>query len=100
MNFQNLKIIVEKRSEVESLLGTLADQEYFFLMNLSRKINDYQTQSSGNDNEDIGGIDEFGVNVEFDESASEDEERNFVRESDDSSEDEGYFEFYFSSKKI
>ena len=80
--------ILEKRAVVESMLGTLQDSSYYFLCNLSKKITDYQTQSAVAEPEDVGDIDEYGVNVEFDESGSEDEERNYIRDSS-SSEDEG-----------
>ena len=70
------------------MLGTLQDSSYYFLCNLSKKITDYQTQSAVAEPEDVGDIDEYGVNVEFDESGSEDEERNYIRDSS-SSEDEG-----------
>ena len=36
---------LQKRSDVESMLGKLEDQKYFFLCNLSKKITDYQSQS-------------------------------------------------------
>ena len=36
---------LQKRSDVESILGKLEDQKYFFLCNLSKKITDYQSQS-------------------------------------------------------
>ena len=57
------------------MLGTLQDSSYYFLCNLSKKITDYQTQSVVAEPENVGDIDEYGVNVEFDESGSEDEER-------------------------
>ena len=72
------------------MLGTLPDQIYAFFCNLSKKITDYQPQGSQKDTmDDVGDIDEYGVNVEFDESASEDEERHYIRESDSSDDDQG-----------
>ena len=51
------------------MLGQLADQSYYFLCNLSKKISDYQTQTTAvAAEEEVGDIDEYGVNVEFDES--------------------------------
>ena len=69
-----------KRSEVESMLGKLEDSKYFFLCNLSKKITDYQSQSAKQmDDDDVGDIDEYGVNVDIGESdESEQEDLNYV----------------------
>ena len=111
---------LQKRSDVESMLGKLEDQKYFFLCNLSKKITDYQSQSGlylyeriyrtsvfrGNsyiflgltlnvflakqmEDDDVGDIDEYGVNVEIgDSDESDPEDLNYIRASDES-EDEG-----------
>ena len=71
-------------------MGKLRDAQYHLLCNLSKKITDYQSGSSNNqpDEGDIGDIDEYGVNVEFDDSdESEQEDLNYIRPSDDSDDD-------------
>jgi len=80
----------EKRSEIEAMLGKLQDTHYHFLCNLSKKISDYTVQSNNTAGDEVGDIDEYGVNVEFDDSGSDEEqERNFIRDSDSDSEAEG-----------
>jgi pre-mRNA-splicing helicase BRR2 len=78
-----------KRSEVEAMLGKLEDSKYYFLCNLSKKITDYQSQTSKQmDDDDVGDIDEYGVNVEFENSdESEQEDLNYIRDDDDSDDD-------------
>lgn len=101
----------EKKSDTESLLGSLADERFALLVNLGKKITDFGTDEKGIANtgsfeiiylinkyiaiswyfniED--NIDEtYGINVQFEESEEEDDEDVYgeIREGDDH-EDEG-----------
>jgi len=63
----------ERKKEVESLLGSLAEERYAVLVNLGRKISDYSTPEEKE--RKMGGEDDLdettGVNVQFDESDEE-----------------------------
>lgn len=99
----------EKKSDTESLLGSLADERFALLVNLGKKITDFGTDEKGTANTGnffqfkIGcmrficfyyledNIDEtYGINVQFEESEEEDDEDVYgeIREGDDH-EDEG-----------
>ena len=89
----------DKKKEVDDLLGvTTNSKEFNELLNLSKKISDYDQEDDANvDGEDNGGeggveLDERqGVAVEFDDEDEDDEDRaqTFeVRDGDESSEDE------------
>lgn len=59
----------ERRKEVESLMGSLADERYNIIVSLGKKITDWkdETEKAGEEN-----IDEtYGVNVQFEESDQE-----------------------------
>ncbi|XP_075249167.1 U5 small nuclear ribonucleoprotein 200 kDa helicase-like [Convolutriloba macropyga] len=63
----------ERRKEVESMLGSLPDERYALLVNLTRKITDFQNADKYNAENDE--IDEtYGVNVQFDDSDEENQD--------------------------
>ncbi|KAK4337016.1 hypothetical protein RND71_044196 [Anisodus tanguticus] len=67
----------EKRKNTEELIGNLSDERYSILYNLVRKITDYRVDDKLiNANEE--NVDEYGINVQFEE--SDEEEENFFNE--------------------
>ncbi|BHF63398.1 hypothetical protein SprV_0200639000 [Sparganum proliferum] len=76
----------DRRKEVESLLGTLADERYNIIVNLGKKITDWKDEEDKPVEDNIDKT--YGVNVQFEESDQEDEEDAYgeVKEDD---EDEG-----------
>nr|CDS32519.1 expressed protein [Hymenolepis microstoma] len=71
----------ERRKEVESLMGSLADERYNIIVSLGKKITDWkdETEKSGEEN-----IDEtYGVNVQFEDSDQDDEENTLYEIKDD-----------------
>ncbi|CDS42389.1 U5 small nuclear ribonucleoprotein 200 kDa [Echinococcus multilocularis] len=75
----------ERRKEVESLIGPLADERYNIIVSLGKKITDWK-----DDNDETGeeNIDEaYGVNVQFEESDQEDEDDTQYEIKDDDDDD-------------
>lgn len=67
----------DKKREIESVIGTMTSDEFAQLVNLSKKITDYNTEAESMDvdGEKVGDIDdEVGVAVVFDEEEEEEEE--------------------------
>ncbi|XP_077290807.1 U5 small nuclear ribonucleoprotein l(3)72Ab isoform X2 [Arctopsyche grandis] len=78
----------DRKTEIESLLGPVPDERFALLVNLGKKITDFTGIGSAplptGDNPEQ--LDEtYGINVQFEESSSEDDEDAFgeVREDDD-----------------
>lgn len=73
----------ERRKEVESLLGPLADERYNIIVNLCKKITDWKDEDPAPSGDNID--ETYGVNVQFEESDQEDEEDAFgeIKEDDD-----------------
>ncbi|KAJ0170074.1 hypothetical protein K1T71_014680 [Dendrolimus kikuchii] len=72
----------EKKKEVELLLGPVPDERFALLVNLGKKITDFNMNAASEGN---GEIDEtYGINVQFEESEEEDDEDAYgeVREED------------------
>ncbi|KAL5244354.1 hypothetical protein ACI65C_011764 [Semiaphis heraclei] len=80
----------EKKSDTESLLGSLADERFALLVNLGKKITDFGTDEKGIANTEDNIDETYGINVQFEESEEEDDEDVYgeIREGDDH-EDEG-----------
>ncbi|KAF0763286.1 putative U5 small nuclear ribonucleoprotein 200 kDa helicase [Aphis craccivora] len=80
----------EKKSDTESLLGSLADERFALLVNLGKKITDFGTDEKGIANTEDNIDKTYGINVQFEESEEEDDEDVYgeIREGDDH-EDEG-----------
>lgn len=73
---------LEKKKEIQSLLGPVSDEKFALLVNLGKKITDFNINTS---TEGSGDIDEtYGINVQFEESSEEDDEDAYgeVREED------------------
>ncbi|KAJ2939955.1 hypothetical protein O0L34_g6662 [Tuta absoluta] len=72
----------EKKKEVEMLLGPIADERFALLVNLGKKITDFNISSSADGNTEID--ETYGINVQFEESSEEDDEDAYgeVREED------------------
>lgn len=83
----------DRKRETESLVGPLADERFALLVNLGKKITDFQTKtatSSSNVVEDDSLADAHGINVQFDEQSDEDDDENVYGEiNDEDEEDEG-----------
>lgn len=61
----------ERKKEIEVLIGALPDERFALLVNLGKKITDFNVTSSEGNTE----IDEtYGINVQFEESSEEDDE--------------------------
>ncbi|CAI9738835.1 small nuclear ribonucleoprotein 200 kDa helicase-like [Octopus vulgaris] len=78
----------ERKREVESLIGSLADERFALLVNLGKKISDWGSEEKMQTDENID--ETYGVNVQFEESEDEDDADVFgeVREEEEE-EDEG-----------
>ncbi|CAG9106247.1 unnamed protein product [Plutella xylostella] len=62
----------DKKREVEQLLGAIADERFALLVNLGKKITDFNPAAAA---EPTAEIDEtYGINVQFEESEEEDDE--------------------------
>ncbi|KAI5640821.1 sec63 brl domain-containing protein [Phthorimaea operculella] len=72
----------EKKKEVETLLGPIPDERFALLVNLGKKITDFNISSSADGNTEID--ETYGINVQFEESSEEDDEDAYgeVREED------------------
>ncbi|XP_075988982.1 U5 small nuclear ribonucleoprotein l(3)72Ab [Anticarsia gemmatalis] len=79
----------EKKKEIEMLLGPVADERFALLVNLGKKITDFNIGSSAEGNTEID--ETYGINVQFEESSEEDDEDAYgeVREEDKEEGEEG-----------
>lgn len=59
----------ERKREVESLLGSLAEERFAVLVNLGKKISDWGQEEKMQTDENID--ETYGVNVQFEESEDE-----------------------------
>ncbi|XP_065169439.1 U5 small nuclear ribonucleoprotein 200 kDa helicase [Atheta coriaria] len=80
----------EKKKEAESLIGNIADERFALLVNLGKKITDFgsddtKTANTGDDNID----EQYGINVQFEESEEEDDEDMFGEVREELDEEEG-----------
>ncbi|XP_049883156.1 putative U5 small nuclear ribonucleoprotein 200 kDa helicase [Pectinophora gossypiella] len=73
---------LEKKKEIELLLGPIPDERFALLVNLGKKITDFNISSSADGNSEID--ETYGINVQFEESSEEDDEDAYgeVREED------------------
>ncbi|XP_061385193.1 U5 small nuclear ribonucleoprotein 200 kDa helicase [Danaus plexippus] len=84
---------LERKKEIELLLGPIADERFALLVNLGKKITDFTISTSTEGNTEID--ETYGINVQFEESEEEDDEdaygevRDEEREEGDASEAEG-----------
>lgn len=72
----------EKKKEIELLLGPIPDDRFALLVNLGKKITDFNISSPTEGNTEID--ETYGINVQFEESSDEDDEDAYgeVREED------------------
>ncbi|XP_041988787.1 putative U5 small nuclear ribonucleoprotein 200 kDa helicase [Aricia agestis] len=72
----------ERKKEIEALLGSIPDERFALLVNLGKKITDFNVNTSTEGNTEID--ETYGINVQFEESSEEDDEDAFgeVREED------------------
>ncbi|XP_063432226.1 U5 small nuclear ribonucleoprotein 200 kDa helicase-like [Mytilus trossulus] len=61
----------EKKKDVESLLGEIADERFALLVNLGKKISDWGQEEKMQTDDNID--ETYGVNVQFEESEDEDD---------------------------
>lgn len=90
----------DRKRETESLLGPLAEERFALLVNLGKKITDFQTKASAvNTNvvEDDNLAETHGINVQFDEQSDEDDDENVYGEINDEDEDDEGEEAHDSS---
>ncbi|XP_048003797.1 putative U5 small nuclear ribonucleoprotein 200 kDa helicase [Leguminivora glycinivorella] len=73
---------LEKKKEIELLLGPIPDDRFALLVNLGKKITDFNISSPTEGNTEID--ETYGINVQFEESSEEDDEDAYgeVREED------------------
>ncbi|XP_028179425.1 putative U5 small nuclear ribonucleoprotein 200 kDa helicase, partial [Ostrinia furnacalis] len=62
----------EKKKEIEMLLGPIPDERFALLVNLGKKITDFNISSATEGNTEID--ETYGINVQFEESSEEDDE--------------------------
>ena len=60
---------MEKAQEVRSLLGSVTDEHFSMLLNLSKKISDYGEEKETVERDE--NLEETGVAIQFDESDDE-----------------------------
>lgn len=80
----------DKKREIDGLLGSVADERFALLVNLGKKITDFGNESAlvGINNEEQ--IDEqYGINVQFEESEDESVEDDYGEIRDEADQDEG-----------
>ncbi|EDV19743.1 uncharacterized protein TRIADDRAFT_51100 [Trichoplax adhaerens] len=78
----------EKAQAVRSLLGSILDERFSMLLNLSKKISDYGEEKETVEREE--NLEETGVAIQFDESDDEAEERyDDIKDEDSEEETEG-----------
>ncbi|XP_045489788.1 putative U5 small nuclear ribonucleoprotein 200 kDa helicase [Pieris rapae] len=65
----------ERKKEIELLLGPIADERFAVLVNLGKKITDFNINSATEGNTEID--ETYGINVQFEESSEEDDEDAF-----------------------
>ncbi|KAI8426808.1 hypothetical protein MSG28_014491 [Choristoneura fumiferana] len=65
----------EKKKEIELLLGSIPDERFALLVNLGKKITDFNISSPTEGNTEID--ETYGINVQFEESSEEDDEDAF-----------------------
>jgi len=80
----------DRKKETENLLGPLAEERFALLVNLGKKITDFQSTkptgaSGGGGADDID--DAYGINVQFEESEEEDDEDVYGEVKDDEDDD-------------
>lgn len=63
---------LEKKKEIELLLGPIADERFALLVNLGKKITDFNISTSAEGSTEID--ETYGINVQFEESSEEDDE--------------------------
>lgn len=73
---------LEKKKEIEMLLGSIPDERFALLVNLGKKITDFNISSGGDGTTEID--ETYGINVQFEESSEEDDEDAYgeIREED------------------
>jgi pre-mRNA-splicing helicase BRR2 len=81
----------DRKREIDSLLGSVADERFALLVNLGKKITDFGSDTVaalGNVNEEQ--IDEtYGINVQFEESEEESDEDVYGEIREEEGQDEG-----------
>lgn len=81
----------DRKREIDSLLGSVADERFALLVNLGKKITDFGSESVNNStatNEEH--IDEtYGINVQFEESEQESDEDMYGEINDEDGQEEG-----------
>ena len=81
----------DRKRETETLLGPLAEERFALLVNLGKKITDFQTKpsvTSASAMEDENLAETHGINVQFDEQSDEDDDENVYGEINDEDEDD------------
>ncbi|GBP32714.1 Putative U5 small nuclear ribonucleoprotein 200 kDa helicase [Eumeta japonica] len=68
----------DKKKEIELLLGSIADERFSVLVNLGKKITDFNVGTMAEGNTEID--EQYGINVQFEESSEEDDADVFGEE--------------------
>lgn len=81
----------ERKRDIDSLLGSVADERFALLVNLGKKITDFGTDAMGAlgaaEGDQID--DTYGINVQFEESEEESDEDMYGEIRDEDGQDEG-----------
>ncbi|XP_045506046.1 putative U5 small nuclear ribonucleoprotein 200 kDa helicase isoform X2 [Colias croceus] len=75
----------ERKKEIELLLGPIPDERFALLVNLGKKITDFNISTSAEGNTEID--ETYGINVQFEESSEEDDEDAYGEVRDEEKED-------------
>jgi pre-mRNA-splicing helicase BRR2 len=84
----------ERKKETEGLLGPLAEERFALLVNLGKKISDFNTKGGalGGGGEESSTVDDtHGINVQFDDQSEDEDDEDAYGEVNDEGEelDEG-----------
>ena len=78
----------DRKKEVENLLGPMPEERFALLVNLGKKITDFQVKSTTGASGEGDIDDTYGINVQFEESEEEDDQVEFGEVNDEDEEED------------
>ncbi|KAL3278293.1 hypothetical protein HHI36_013626 [Cryptolaemus montrouzieri] len=79
----------ERKKETETLLGPIADERFALLVNLGKKITDFGNEDPKTNVTEENIDEQYGINVQFEESEEEDDEDVYGEIREEMDEDDG-----------
>lgn len=81
----------DRKKDVEALLGPMAEERFALLVNLGKKISDFNAKPGSGAAAEDSIDDSMGINVQFEESEEEDDENPLgeINEEDEDEDREG-----------